>query len=116
MFALVYNEYHNDCDVHLSHVEYAQTTSVQAPTGLAPNEVHIRRPQHLPFTLFSRLYGGAHQRFDHGQLANFDLAPERQQRAYGLVREPHALIVVRVISRNCTLSDVLLRTKYVAGG
>ena len=54
--------------------------------------------------------------FNRDHLVYCDLARERQQRAYELVREQHALTVARVNGRNCTLSDALLRRpKYVAG-
>ena len=54
--------------------------------------------------------------FNRDYLAYCDLARERQQYAYELVREQHALTVARVNGRNCTLSDALLRRPtYVAG-
>ena len=59
----------------------------------------------------------AHQSLDRDHLVYCDLARERQQRAYELVREQHALTVARINGCNSTLSDVLLsRLKYVAGG
>ena len=59
----------------------------------------------------------AHQNLDHDQLAYCDLARERQQRAYELVREQHTLTVARVNGRNSALSDAFLRrSKYTAGG
>ena len=62
-------------------------------------------------------YGGTHQSFDRDLLACCDLARERQQRAYELVCEQHALTVARINGRNSTLSDALLRhPKYVADG
>ena len=71
----------------------------------------------LPLTVFDRFYGGVHQSLDRDHLAYCDLARERQQHAYELVREQHALTVARVNGRNSTLSGVLLRSpKYVAGG
>ena len=69
------------------------------------------------FPFFDRSYGGAHQNLDRDQLAYCNLARERQQRAYELVREQHALTVARVNGRNSALSDALLRRpKYTAGG
>ena len=115
--AMVCNEHQNDWDVHLPHVEYAYNNSVSAATGLAPNEVHIGRLPRLPLTVFDRSYGGTHQNLDRDQLAYCDLARERQQRAYELVREQHALTVARVNRRNSALSDALLRRpQYAAGG
>ena len=117
MLAMVCNEHQNDWDVHLPHVEYAYNNSVSAATGLAPNEVHIGRLLRLPLTVFDRSYGGTHQNLDRDQLAYCDLARERQQRAYELVREQHALTVARVNGRNSALSDALLRRpQYAAGG
>ena len=85
--------------------------------GLAPNEVHLGRLPRLPLTVFDLLYGGAHQSLDRDQLAYCDLARERQQQAYELVREQHALTVVRINSRNSALPDALLRRpKYITGG
>ena len=109
MLAMVSNEHQNDWDAHLPHVEYAYHNSVSAATGLAPNEVHIERLPRLPPTAFNRSYGGGHQSLDRDHLVYCDLARERQQHAYELVREPHALTVARVTGRNSTLSDALLR-------
>ena len=108
MLAMVCNEHQNDWDVHLPHVEYAYNNSVSAATGLAPNEVHMGRLPRLPLTVFDRSYGGMHQNLDRDQLAYCDFARERQQRAYDLVREQHALSVARVNGRSSALSDVLL--------
>ena len=117
MLAMICNEHQNDWDAHIPRVEYAYNNSVSAATGLAPNEVHIGRLPHLPLTVFDRSYGGGHQSLDRDHLAYSDLARERQQHAYELVREQHALTVARVKGRNSTLSDALLcRPKYVAGG
>ena len=117
MLAMVCNEQQNDWDAHLPHVEYPNNNSVSAATGLAPNEVHIGRLPRLPLAIFDPSYGGAHQSLDRDHLAYCDLARERQQRAYELVREQHALTVTRVNGRISTLSDALLRRpKYVAGG
>ena len=117
MLAMVCNEYQNDWDVHLPHVEYAYNNSVSAATGLAPNEVHIGRLPRLPLTIFERSYGNGHQSLDRDQLAYCDLARDRQRRAYEIVREQHALTIARVNGRNSALSDALLRRpKYTAGG
>ena len=74
MLAMAYNEYQNDWDVHLPHVKYAYNNSISAATGLAPNEVHIGRLPRLPFTVFDRSYGSAHQSLDRDQLAYCGLA------------------------------------------
>ena len=117
MLAMVGNEHQNDWDVRLPLVEYTYNNPVSAATGLAPNEVHIRRLPRPPLTVLDQSYGGAHQNLDRDQLAYCDLACERQQRAYELVREQHALTVARVNGRNSALSDALLRRpKYTAGG
>ena len=115
--AMVCNEHQNDWDAHVPHVENASNNSVSAATGLTPNEVHIGRLPRPPFAFFERSYGGVHQSLDRDHLAYCDFARERQQRAYELVREQHALTVARVNGRNSSLSDALLRRpKYVAGG
>ena len=117
MLAMLCNEHQNDWDVHLPHVEYAYNNSVSAATGLAPNKVHIGRLLHLPLAAFDRTYGSARQSLDRDQLAYCDLARDRQQRAYAIVREQHALTIARVNGRNSALSDALLRgPKYTAGG
>ena len=109
MLAMVCNEHQNDWDAHLPHVEYACNNSVSAATGLATNEVHTGRLPRPALTVFDRSYGGGHESLDRDHLAYCDLARERQQHAYELVREQHALIVTRVNERNSTLSDTFLR-------
>ena len=117
MLAMVCNEHQNDWDAHPPHVEYAYNNCVNAAIGLAPNKVHIGRLPRLPLAVFDRSHGGAHQSLDRDHLAYCDLARERQQRAYELFREQHALAVARINGCNSTLSDVLLgRPKYVARG
>ena len=79
--------------------------------------MHIGRLPRPPLIIFDRSYGGAHQSLDHDHLAYCNLARERQQHAYELVRGEHALKDARVNGRNSTLSDALLRhPKYVARG
>ena len=117
MLPMVCNEHQNDWFAHLPHVDYTYNNSVNVATGLASNEVHIRCLPRLPHVVFDRSHGGARQSLDRDHLAYCDLARERQQRAYELVREQHALTVARIHGRNSTLSDALLgRPKYVAGG
>ena len=41
MLAMVCNEYQNDWEAHLPHVEYTHSNSVSAATGLAPNQIYI---------------------------------------------------------------------------
>ena len=115
MLAMFCNDHQNDWDTHLPHVEYAYNTSVSAAAGLAPNEVHIGRLQCLPLTVFDLSYGGVHQSLDRDHLAYCDLARERQQRAYELVREQHALTVARVIGRNSTITKFLRRNSLSIG-
>ena len=117
MLAMFCNEYQNDWDTHFPHVEHAYNNFVSAATDLAPDEVHIGRSPRLPLTVFDRSYGGAHQSLDRDRLVYCDFARERQQRAYELVREQHALTVARVNRRNSTLSVALFcRPNYVASG
>ena len=117
ILAIVCNEHQNEWDEYLLHVEYAYNNSVSVATGLALNEVHIGRLPRLSFAVFDRYYGRAHQSLDRDHLAYSDLAREKQQRAYELVREQHALAVARVNGRNSTFSDTLLRRpKYAADG
>ena len=117
MLAMICNEHQNTWDVHHPHVKYAYNNSVSAATGLAPNEVHVGRLPRLPLAVFDRSHGGAHQSLECDHLVYYNLARERQQRAYELVREQHALAVARINGRSPTLSDALLgRPKYVAGG
>ena len=78
--------------------------------------MHIGRLPRLPLTVFDRSYGGIHQSLDRDHLTYCDLARERQQHAYELVRAQHALTLARVNRRNSTFLDALLRRpKYVAG-
>ena len=104
MLSMVCNEHQNNWDAHLLHVEYAYNNSISAATGLASNEVHIGRLPRLPLAVFDRSHGGAHQSLDRDHLVFCDLARERQQRAYELVREQYALTVARVNGGNSTLS------------
>ena len=85
--AIVCNEHPNDWNAHLSRVKYACNSSASAATGLASNEVHIGGLPRLPLAVFDRSYGGVRQSLDRDYLAYCDLAQNRQQRAYELVRE-----------------------------
>lgn len=70
MLVMVYNEHQKDRDVHLTHAEYAYKNPVSATTGLARNDVHLRRLPRLPLTVFDRSYGGAHQGLDCDQVTH----------------------------------------------
>ena len=71
----------------------------------------------LPLTVFERKGVAGHQSLAHDHLAYCDLAADRQQRAYVIVRKHHALTVSRVNRRNSALADALRPTpKFVVGG
>ena len=106
MLAMV-NELQNNWDEQLPHVEFAYNNAVSVTTGLAPNEVHMVRLPRLPLTVFECAEVAGHQSLARDYPAHCDLATDRQQRTYGIVREHHALAVARVNRRNPVLSDVL---------
>ena len=81
--------------------------AVSAATGLAPNEVLIGRLPRLPLTIFERAGVAGHQSLARDHLAYCDLATDRQQRAYEIVREHHAPTVARLNRRNFVLADAL---------
>ena len=116
MLAMLVNELQNNRDVQLPHVEFGYNNSVSAATSLAPNEVHMGRLPHLPLTIFERTGVFGHQSLARDHLAYCDLATDRQQRAYDIVREHHALTVSRVERRNGALSDALYAVPKFAGG
>ena len=99
------------------HTFFTSNTPAISPTatGLASSEVYIGRLPRPSLAVFDRSYGGAHQSLDCNHLAYCDLARERQQRAYELVHEQHALTGARVNRRNSTLSDALLRDILILG-
>ena len=107
MLAMVVNELQNNWDEQLPHVEFAYNNSVSAATGLAPNEVHMGRLPRLPLTIFERAGVAGHQSLARDHLAYCDLATDRQQRAYDILREHHALTVARMNRRNSALADAL---------
>ena len=93
------------------------TTPLAPPRALPPMKSTSDASCTPPLTVFDRSYGDAHQNLDRNQFAYCDLARERQQWAYELVREQHALTVARVNGRNSALPGTLLRRpKYTAGG
>ena len=117
ILTMVVNELQNNWDEHLPYVEFAYNKSVGAATSLAPNEVHMGRPPRLPLTIFERTGVASHQSFPRDHLANSDLATDRQQRAYDIVREHHALAVSCVERRNSGLSDAQRPVpKFAVGG
>ena len=92
MLALVVNERQEDWDLHLPHVELANTSSVNAATGLAPNKVHVGRLPRLPLTVFDRIGVLGHQSLARNHLAYCDLATDRQKarkRHCSRTRRPH---------------------------
>ena len=67
--------------------------------------------------IFERTGVAGHQSLARDHLAYCDLATDRQQRAYDIVREHHALTVSRVERRNSALSDELHPVpKFAVGG
>ena len=107
MLAMVVNELQNNWDVQLPQVEFAYNNSVSAAAGLAPNEVHMGRLSRLPLTIFERTGVFGHQSLVRDHLAYCDLATDRQQRAYDIVRQHHVLTVSRGERRNSALTDAL---------
>ena len=107
MLAVVVNELQNDRDEQFRHVEVEYNNSVGAATGLTSNEVHMGRLPRLPLRIFERTGVAGHQSLARDHLAYCDLATDRQQRAYDIVREHHTLTVYHVGRRNSALSDAL---------
>ena len=75
---------------------------VIAATGLASNEVHTGRLPRLPLMIFEHTGVAGHQSLARNHLAYCDLATDRRQGAYDIIREHHALTVSRVERRNST--------------
>eukprot|EP00904_Undaria_pinnatifida_P010283 jgi/Undpi1/6385/HiC_scaffold_20.g08866.m1 len=103
MLSMVGNEKQTDWDVLRPHVSAAYNNSVNAATGLAPNEIHIGRLPRLPLSVFEPEKIGGHQSLDRDHLVYINLAIDRQQRAYSLVRELHRLTVSRLQRRNAPI-------------
>ena len=117
MLAMVVVEQQDDWDLRLPHVEFASNNSVNAATGLASNEIHMGRLLRLSLAVFERKGMSGHQSLARDHLAYCDLATDGQQRAYDIVRKPHALTVFRVTCRNSALAGALRPTpKFVVGG
>ena len=96
MLTIICSEHEKDWDAHLPHVESDYNMFVSTATGFAPDEIHIGRLPRLRLVVFDRYYGGAHQNLNRDHLTYYDLVREGQHRAYKLVREQHALTVIRV--------------------
>ena len=67
----------------------------------------MNRLPRFPLTIFERHYARVHQSLARDHLEYCDLAADRQQNAYALVRQQHTLIVFRVEHRLSALSDAL---------
>ena len=100
----------------LPHVSAAYNNSVNADTGLAPNEIHIGHLPRLPLSVFEPDNIGGHQSLDRDHLVYINLATDRQQRAYSLVREHHRLAVSRLQHRNASIMVALLTSPPFAVG
>ena len=61
----------------------------------------------LPLPFFERTEVAGHQSLARDNLAYCDLATDRQQREYDIVREHHAVTISRVERRNSAQSDTL---------
>ena len=115
--AMVGGEHQTDWDIHLPHVENAYNNSVNAATGLAPNEVHMGRLPRLPLFVFDLPNIVQHQSRNRDQPAYVDLATGRQQRSYRAVRELHAIYVSRLDRGNALIMDTLRRSpSFTTGG
>ena len=117
MLSMVVNEQQTDWDLHLPHVASAYNNSVNAATGLAPNEVHLGRLPRLPLSVFEPPNIGGHQSLERDHLAYINLATDRQQRAYLIVRELYAIAAARLQLRNAPILASLLRSPpFTVGG
>ena len=116
MLAMVVNERQDNWDLRLPHSEFAYNNSVNAATGLAPNEVHMRSLPCLPLTVFERTGVTRHQSLARDHVAYCDLVTDRQQRANDIVRKHHALTVSRVNRQNFALADALRPAPIFAVG
>ena len=117
MLSMGCNEQQDNWDALLKHIESAYNNSVNAATGLAPNEVHMGRLPRLPLSVFDPPNIGGHQSLDRDHLAYCNLATDRQQRAYRIVREHHAVTTSRLARRNTPIMDALrLSPPYTVGG
>ena len=69
-----------------------------------------------PPTILERTWVDGYQSLGRNHLAYCDLATDRQQRVYDIVREHHALTVCCVERRNSALSDALRAVLKIAVG
>ena len=83
---------------------------------MAPNEAHLGRLPRLPLTVIERQGVSGHQGFQHDQLVFCDLARERQQLAYRLVREHQIIASSRVARANKDLSIVFHKKSLLSVG
>ena len=104
------NEHQDDWDLHLPRVEFVYNNAVSAATGLAPNQVHMNRLPRFPMTVFDNVYARGHQSLARDQLEYVNLAADRQQRSYALVREQHAINASKIAKSNSALLDALHQT------
>ena len=117
MLGMVANERHDEWEVHLPYVKFANNNSVSAATGLVPNEVHKNRLPRLPLTVFEHDYVEGHKSLARDHLDYGDLAADHQRCAYALVREQHVFTISRVERCNSALSDAIKQLPvYTVGG
>ena len=109
MLSMMVNERQDDWDLCLPHIQAAFNNSVNAATGLAPNEIHLGRMPRLPFTIFERDNIGGHQSLQRDQLAYRDQLRERQKWAYDLVRQHHTATISRLSRANDRITAALNR-------
>ena len=64
MISMGCNEQQDNSDALPSHIEAAYNNSVNASTGLAPNEVHMGRLPRLSLSVFDPPNIGGHQSLD----------------------------------------------------
>ena len=117
MLSMVGNEQQNDWDVLLPHVSSAYNNSVNAATGLAPNEIHIGRLPRLPLSVLEPDNIGGHQSLERDHLTYINLATDRQQHAYSLVRELYHITTSRLQRRNAPIMAALSASPpFTVGG
>ena len=104
---MVGNEQQTDWDVLLPHVSSAYNNSVNAATGLSPYEAHIGSLPRLLLSVFQPDNIGGHQSLERDHLTYTDLATDRQQRAYSLVRVLHRITTSRLQRRNAPIMAAL---------
>ena len=107
MLSMVVNDRQNNWNLHLSHVMLSYNNSVNAATGLSPNELHLGRYPRLPITVFERHTFDGHQGLDQDQMSYHALARARQRKAFTLVREQHAINASRIERSNTALYNLM---------